>query len=339
MFLGFDGKTTLTEPWYGTAYNNNVISSDVLSRWEHSLASAKSNDDIIASIAAGGSAPYQLPTPNAFLPSDFSLRCESNGVSDSDAIDVADITLENRIKTARDISPKVLLNISGKTANEDATLPKCLGEVPSSALLVWYKPDSFWKVPKLNVVVRIETNVAYSSPRRLVLTELFSGVLKELLNEFTYYADCAGLRFSVSNTLLGFDISYFGYNHKLKVLVDETIRVMRKMCDTADGECCADDLFNRIKEKQSRDYYNHIFWQPYNHCVVNSSYCLEEPRWTVREKYQSILSLTLADLTLHCREFLSTNRLEVSYFVTTCTVYLFLCSLLYHLGVGSWKCY
>lgn len=292
-----------------------------MARLEGALADAKTNDELVASAAAGSKVLYQLPSPNAFLPTDFSLQCDING-SDNGVFAHADVedssaSLEARILSARRIEPTVLLNIGVKAsveADDNSALPKCLAEVPSSALLLWYKPDSFWRVPKLNVVVRIETDVAYSSPRRLVLTELFSGVLKDLLSEFTYYADCAGLRFSVSNTLYGFDVSYFGYNHKLKVLVDETIGRMRRMCDAAanGSECCQDDLFSRIKEKQSRDYYNHIFWQPYNHCVTNSAYCLETPRWTIREKYNAIQDVTLADLSAHCREFLSTCRLEVS---------------------------
>lgn len=283
---------------------------------------------------AGGKALYHLPTPNAFLPTDFSLRCEDSNGSSADALKVDDVTvgmddvsIVSRIKSSRKIKPIVLLNdcVPGsaqKEISDEATAtPKCLDAIPASGLLVWYKPDSFWKVPKLNVIVRIENNVAYSSPRRLVLTELFSGVLKDLLNEFTYYADCAGLRFNVSNTLLGFDISYFGYNHKLKVLVDETIRTMRRMCDSRDGaECCSADLFARMKEKLTREYYNHIFWQPYNHCVYNSAYCLEDPRWTIREKYCSVRDLTLADLTAHCSEFLSMCRLEVS---LSCCLFLY----------------
>lgn len=256
-----------------------MVSPEVLARWENALVSAKSNDAVLADAATSGKpAFYVLPVPNNFLPTDFSLRCDGEEESVSlDDVDVSSLTLGDRIKKTRVSAPSVLQKISGDiNEGSDESIPRGLGEIQSSALLTWFKQDTFWKMPKLNVVVRIETDVAYSSPKRLVLTELFSKVLVDLLNEFTYYADCAGLRFSVTNTLLGFDISYFGYSHKLNVLVDQTIATMRKMCDpSAIGDCCSEDLFNRIKEKQSRDYYNSIFWQPYNHCVVGSSNCLE----------------------------------------------------------------
>jgi secreted Zn-dependent insulinase-like peptidase len=88
-----------------------------------------------------------------------------------------------------------------------AELPVLVGD----RMLTWHLQDKTWQVPKLNVKVSLETLQASCSPLNVVLTELFAMCLKENLNEFSYYADCAGkfphFSFDTAPNVVTFDAS------------------------------------------------------------------------------------------------------------------------------------
>ena len=72
--------------------------------------------------------------------------------------------------------------------------------------------DSQWKVPLLNVVLFLENGLSNSSPLGVALTDVLAQVLKENLNAFAYYADCAGLHYDVQLAKGGLDLQFYGYH-------------------------------------------------------------------------------------------------------------------------------
>lgn len=48
--------------------------------------------------------------------------------------------------------------------------------------------------------------------------------------------------------------------------------------DKEEEEAVSASLFERVKERALLNYKNHLFWQPYYHCLYGSLLCLEEPR-------------------------------------------------------------
>ena len=58
--------------------------------------------------------------------------------------------------------------------------------------LTWFKQDDSWQVPKGSVLLTLESVFCSSSPLSVVLTDLLAQLLKEVLSEYSYYADCAG---------------------------------------------------------------------------------------------------------------------------------------------------
>ena len=77
-------------------------------------------------------------------------------------------------------------------AEGSAATPAELPVLEGEHLLVWHMQDKVWAVPKLNVKIVLESAHACCTPLAVSLTELFAMCLKESLNEYSYYADCAG---------------------------------------------------------------------------------------------------------------------------------------------------
>ena len=147
--------------------------------------------------------------------------------------------------------------------------------------------------------------MATCTAANVALTELFTLVLKEAMNEFSYYADCAGLHYDVRLAKSGVCVSFFGYSHKLPVLVAKTAECMSKLCE---GQA---DVFARVKEKTVQQYANYLFWQPYMHCLMGAAVCLEDPRFSNAEKHAALLPLTLTDFQCYARAFTAALKVEV----------------------------
>ena len=84
--------------------------------------------------------------------------------------------------------------------------------------------------------------LAFSTPLGVAFTDVFACCLKEVLNEYSYYADCAGLQYDVRVSKGGFELMFYGYHHKLPVLVQKVLlyAVMPSMlcCFLGVSSCC-----------------------------------------------------------------------------------------------------
>jgi secreted Zn-dependent insulinase-like peptidase len=127
----------------------------------------------------------------------------------------------------------------------------------------------------VNIRVRLDSYVSFSTASGVALSDLFVNTLTELLNEFSYYADCAGLHFKVDLAKGGLELKYSGYQDKIGLLVNRSVEEMVKMRrDASTGmSSCSVELFSRMKEKLLRNYHNdHFFGQPYYQCVMHTVY-------------------------------------------------------------------
>ena len=64
---------------------------------------------------------------------------------------------------------------------------------------------------------------AYHTPQQAVLTRMWVKLLNDYLNPLAYPAELAGLNYSLSNSMSGFLLVVYGYNHKLKVLLEKVL--------------------------------------------------------------------------------------------------------------------
>jgi len=218
--LGFTGKTTLKERWYGTDYNLQQYSAEQLLLWEAAMGNDSESQQ---------QWNLSLPLPNPFIPTDFSLKKQQENAGAVPVLieqqiqgaAVLDCLVEQErpalsVSSQEDVVEKPLEHDEqhGEAGAQDGVdegeeegeesdgegegqrvAVAAVGELPPIAgekLFAWFLNDRLWGVPKLNVKLMLETSWASSSSLAVTLTEVFSLCLKELLNEYSYYADCAG---------------------------------------------------------------------------------------------------------------------------------------------------
>jgi insulysin len=305
----FAGKTSEEERWYGTQYNCRQYSEQQRAAWTDGQAAWRTE--------------LHLPKQNPFIPTDFRLRHE--GKADAESRVGAPVLIHEVVRSsgdedelyytgdepAADADPAPDAAAAEEEEEEEengeavTAGPSELRVLDGNALRVWHKLDRHWLVPQTNMMIKLECMMATCTAANVALTDLFTQMLKDAMNEYAYYADCAGLCYDVRLAKSGIQLTFFGYSHKLAVLVTKTAECMGRL---SEGHA---ELFARLKEKTVQQYANYLFWQPYMHCLMGATVCLEDPRFTNAEKHAALLPLTLDDFHCFARAFTSALKAEV----------------------------
>ncbi|XP_059309269.1 insulin-degrading enzyme-like 1, peroxisomal isoform X2 [Lycium ferocissimum] len=227
----FEGNTSMTEPWYGTAYSMEKVSGATIQHWMEHAPSEE----------------LHLPAPNVFIPTDLSL----------------------------------------KPVFEKTKVPILLRKSPYSRL--WYKPDTAFSSPKAYVMIDFSCPYCGHSPEAKVLTEIFTRLLMDYLNEYAYNAQVAGLYYDISKTNNGFQLTLFGYNDKLRVLLEAVVEKIAKFE-------VKPDRFAVIKELVTKQYQNFKFQQPYQQVMYYCSILLKDNTWPWSDEIEVLPRLKVDDL-------------------------------------------
>ncbi|KAJ3054883.1 Insulinase (Peptidase M16) [Rhizophlyctis rosea] len=102
--------------------------------------------------------------------------------------------------------------------------PAIVQETP--LVRMWHKKDDTFWVPKANVYFALKSPLSYLSPLTCVETRLYTDLLKDALNEYSYYAEVAGLSYALENNTEGFVLVCDGYNDKLSILLQKIVDKM-----------------------------------------------------------------------------------------------------------------
>ena len=178
-------ECSLTEPWYGTPFTVAPVSESLLS------ACRRARDHAVAK------AEMQWPDPNPFVPTDFTLACD----------------------TAPPPPPPPSEGPTGPGAF--AVAPAKIREDGLATL--WHKTDTTFRRPKLFVFLDLVAPAVYASPETSSLTRLFFRLVNDELTEFAYPAECASLHYSLSLSTSGLRLNAAGYNHKLPLLLEKVL--------------------------------------------------------------------------------------------------------------------
>jgi insulysin len=251
------------EPWYGTPYKREKIPSDFLAK----LKAPVSIDPLL-----------KLPEKNMFIAEDFSLRREDVARKANPSLDsVEHLWLKQQDSVTADPSKRGAPPQAVKLVRLDAMAE------------VWFKQDDSFKQPKVNFVISLDTPLAYDTVTGCVMTDIFAKLVKDALNEFSYSADVAGLRYDICNTVGGLQVTFVGYNDKISLLAG-------RVAGTIANLEVKEDRFNVVKEKRRLSYRNFEKEQPYQWVLYNVTQGTRVPRWHNSDKAKMIEGVTVEDV-------------------------------------------
>ncbi|KAG7958731.1 hypothetical protein I3843_10G032200 [Carya illinoinensis] len=200
-------------------------------------------------------------------------------------------------------APNVFIptDLSLKAAQEMVKFPVLLRKASCSRL--WYKSDTMFSTPKAYVKIDFNCPHAGNSPEAHVLTDIFTRLLMDYLNEYAYYAKVAGLYYGINRNDWGFQVTLIGYNDKLRTLLET---VLGKI---AIFEVKTERFFV-VKETLTKEYQNFKFQQPYEQAMYYCSLVLQDHKWPWMEELDILLHLEAEDLAKFAPKLLSRAFLE-----------------------------
>jgi insulysin len=178
-----------TDQWYGTQYYKANLDPSIWEMWKNPFQERDfTNPDDKATETAHQVflAKLRLPDPNDMVATNFDL-----------------------LPAVPELFP------------EKDSPPQCL--VESDVCLLWYKPDTAFQMPKVNLIFCLETTAVHAeSPYASVLASIFCDAVTEFGLEYSYAASMAGLHGHFSHSRHGLSLDVSGYNHKVPVLLKRT---------------------------------------------------------------------------------------------------------------------
>lgn len=163
---------------------------------------------------------------------------------------------------------------------------------------IWHKKDDQFWIPRAHIFLRLTNPICNATPRHGLLTRMFVELVKDILTEFTYDAELAGMKYSIvcdgASVLVGSE----GYNDKLSVLVEHVLKKLKDITITQ-------DRVTVVAEQLQQEIENFYLTQPYTISDYYADYFLQERGWTPKQKLAELEHVTLSDIQHHAQELLT----------------------------------
>eukprot|EP00977_Amphora_coffeiformis_P025593 scaffold20621_cov156-Amphora_coffeaeformis.AAC.1 len=268
----YEGTATETDRWYGTRYSKATIDDAVWDMWRNPLQERKCDNEADKAVELTHQAylaKLRLPDKNDMVATNFDL-----------------------VPASPELFP------------EKDSPPRCLLE--SDVCQLWYKPDTAFQMPKVNLIFVLETTAVHTeSPFASVLANIWTDAVTEFGLEFSYAASMAGLHGSFNNSRQGLTLDVSGYSHRVPVLLQHLVDTAKTTTERLTPE-----LFERLREKREKRFQEFLVSQPYRHATNALDLCLDRPKWDVLKRLECVKEVTLPDLQLFAKRLLHRFRLK-----------------------------
>ncbi|KAJ7634941.1 Metalloenzyme, LuxS/M16 peptidase-like protein [Roridomyces roridus] len=185
---------------------------------------------------------------------------------------------------------------------EPLKAPLLIRETPLSAL--WHKKDDKYWIPKAHVKIHLRSPFVYNSARAAVMTRLYSAVVDDALEEFSYDASLGMLHYSISTRPTGLYISMSGFNDKLAILAKHVLDKLKTVV--------VDPARLEVKKEQVKKGYENFFLEQSrslaNHYLDNM---LTQRVWSLESRLEELPSITAEELQQHIKLVLSEVHLKM----------------------------
>jgi insulysin len=304
----YDGQTDHVDPWYGTQYRI-VPESDPQHIWKllQDRWNASSDRNQYYNDHPELFQELSLPAQNDMLPTRFDL-------------------ISKVLSKEKPMLARRLFGEDGLFVHPDAP-PQCL--IDTDTCRLWYKPDSQYQTPKVNVLATLRTPLlAYGCPETAVLSSLWVETVTELCNSFSYAASMAGLHSGFQETVRGMEIQISGYNDKVGILIQKICNTIikelpqklrpltsEKKDDDHDDDDTPSGFFERMRSKLEQRYHAALVSQPYQHGSMVVDLLMEVSNKGTPHQRLAFLSnkntLNAARLLSFSKQLLSSFQLEM----------------------------
>ena len=194
------------------------------------------------------------------------------------------------------------LKVEKKEVPEPSKAPKLIRN-DEGVRLWWKKDDQFW-VPKANIEIFFRNPLVSVTPANACKAKFYCELVKDVLEEYSYDAEIAGLGYSLHGTLHGVELELSGFNDKMSVLLEKVLVSMRDLDINR-------ERFDIIKERLIRGYQNFAFQEPYRQIGDYSQWLGSDRGWANEQYLAELPYITLEDVAVFYPHLLRQVHIEI----------------------------
>jgi insulysin len=154
--------------------------------------------------------------------------------------------------------------------------------VDEEGLVVWYKKDDTFKLPKAMVLCQIYTNKSFRHHTEYeTLAYLWNSIVQNELQEISYMAKEANVDFKIHVNNEGLFLSVGGFNYSIYNAIEELVKRFKAIT--------VHDKEEKIKVQQEihiQEMTNFYYRLPYSQAIAYMEYLMTEPSVTPVEKLE-----------------------------------------------------
>lgn len=170
-------------------------------------------------------------------------------------------------------------------------------------LRAWFKKDDTFWVPKANLFINCRNPLPSATAENSMKTKIYTDLVRDVLEEYSYDAELAGLSFGVSNYSDGLTIELSGYTDKIHVLLEKVLLTMRDL-EIDPGR------FSIIKERVMRSLRNYEYQQPYSQVGSYTQWLNNAAGFITSDYVQELPHLTAEDVRVFYPQLLKQMHIE-----------------------------
>ncbi|KAK7928452.1 peptidase M16 inactive domain-containing protein [Apiospora marii] len=193
------------------------------------------------------------------------------------------------------------LEVEKKEVKEPSLVPRLLRN--DNIARTWFKKDDTFWVPKANLMVSCKNPIIFATAENSVKAKLYTDLVWDALEEYSYDADLAGLQYNVTLDSRGMFVEVSGYNDKLPVLLEQVLITMRDLE-------IRDERFDIVKERLSRGYKNWELQQPFTQIGNYISWLTSEHDYVVDQLEAELPGITVEATRAFHKQLISQMHIE-----------------------------
>lgn len=154
---------------------------------------------------------------------------------------------------------------------------------------VWFGQDTEFRVPRGALYINFRSPEVGQSAAQAAAAVLYTALLKDAVNEFTYPALLAGLNFDVYKHAQGISLRVSGYDDKQLLLLD-------RLLDVIQAASFDEQRFTNIRADMIRSLENSVAKRPSSQVIDDLREALLHGEWGEQALIAELQGLTLAEL-------------------------------------------
>lgn len=204
------------------------------------------------------------------------------------------------------VKTKLLLPVPSENfVPKIASIPQLV--VNNERTQAWYLQDQLFQTPKTHIYLRLKLPLVAKNVAGAAQAHLFTALVRDQLNEFSYPASLAGLDYSINANPRGLDIHIDGYSSRQGLLLNKIAESVRKGKFT-------EARFNILKAELIRTWRNQQKNSPYQVLLPQIPALQYEPYWNDVALSQALEQQTFAHFQLFAVRLLQDAQLDALFY-------------------------